>query len=398
MKKFLNFFLAAVVAVSAPAFVSCDSDKDDVIEDHDLTITLNLKDNLAIGDIEQLQVTATDAKGNTRTLDMTGLTSAQMEDLPQGQYTLALTGNIKDKLDAKVSGQASVNLYADATATIDVNRILSSPLVFKAIYAAGGISGYVKDQYFEIVNNSDEVQYLDGLILGAPEGNATTANAWQANGMADLYSCGQGATIAFPGSGNQYPLQPGESVLIANDATNHHEKAGEGNKCPDLSNADWEVYASNITGDIDYENVKNMDVIYQSTTYAQFGLGFFGRGYFIARLPQGMNPQAYVADKSHIMTEPGTDFTIEYLMIPSKYVLDAVDIWDSTQTEHYGTFLATDDAKGVNHPTEWSGQCIRRKVSKIENGRAYYQDTNNSANDFLTNQPLTPGQTPSVAD
>ena len=41
---------------------------------------------------------------------------------------------------------------------------------------------------------------------------------------------------------------------------------------------------------------------------------------------------------------------------------------------------------------------MRRKVSRIENGRAYYQDTNNSSNDFLNNQPLTPGQTPTQAD
>ena len=77
------------------------------------------------------------------------------------------------------------------------------------------------ESYFEIVNNSDEVQYLDNLILTAPTGNQQTANAWQANGYEDLYACGQGSVVAFPGNGHDYPLQPGESVLIANDATNH---------------------------------------------------------------------------------------------------------------------------------------------------------------------------------
>jgi hypothetical protein len=48
--------------------------------------------------------------------------------------------------------------------------------------------------------------------------------------------------------------------------------------------------------------------------------------------------------------------------------------------------------------TGWSGKSIRRKVTKIENGRPYYQDTNNSTNDFLLDQPLKPGVTPTVAD
>ena len=85
-------------------------------------------------------------------------------------------------------------------------------------------------------------------------------------------------------------------------------------------------------------------------------------------------------------------------MIPSKYVLDAVDIWNSSNENNYATFLSKDDAQGVLASTAWAGKCVRRKVTKIVNGRAYYQDTNNSANDFLNNQPLTPGVKPTEVD
>jgi hypothetical protein len=37
-------------------------------------------------------------------------------------------------------------------------------------------------------------------------------------------------------------------------------------------------------------------------------------------------------------------------------------------------------------------------VAKIENGRVYYKDTNNSAEDFLTDQPQTPGIAPTAVD
>jgi hypothetical protein len=79
-------------------------------------------------------------------------------------------------------------------------------------------------------------------------------------------------------------------------------------------------------------------------------------------------------------------------------VLDAVDVWDVTGETHYPTFLATDDAQGVMGVESYSGKCVRRKVVKIENGRCYFKDTNNSSKDFLSDQPLTPGVDPTAVD
>ena len=111
-----------------------------------------------------------------------------------------------------------------------------------------------------------------------------------------------------------------------------------------------------------------------------------------------MTPEAYAADPANLQTTPNSTSTMQFLMIPSKYVLDAVDIWNNDNETHYPTFLPKDDAQGVSASETWAGKCIRRKVSKIVNGRAYYQDTNNSSNDFLNNQPLTPGVKPTEVD
>lgn len=397
MKRYLNLLsLASIVLAFCASLGACSENNENIPQSHQLTVNLNLKDELSIDNISSMQVIATNGKGKTQEIVMNGNTATVK--LMQGQYKLIVSGKVKDEAAAYISGSTAVDLYTDAVVSINISKIVQSPIIYKAIYATGGKMGYMVDQYFELVNNSDEVQYLDGLILSSPSGKQKQANAWQANGYEGLYDSGQGVVVAFPGTGKDYPLQPGQSIVIANNAVNHKELAGEGNHCPDLSKADWEIYIDNIAGEIDYE-APNMDVIFQNNPYMKaFGLGFFGRAYLIARCPEGMTPQQFAADRANIMTTPGTTAKMEFLMIPSKYVLDAVDIWDNQSTEHYGTFLTKDDAQGVPASQAWEGMCVRRKVSKIENGRVYYQDTNNSSNDFISGQPLMPGKTPTAVD
>lgn len=391
-----KLLVAALLLVGSAAFFSCNNDDDVKIKSYPMEVKFALNDGLAWNNITDAKLIVSNDKGLHDTISIKGDTTITFV---QGQYNFVVTGKVKDEAAAYVQGTAGANLFQNATVNVALSKVVRSSLIFKAIYTTGGKQGYMKDGYFEIVNNSDEVQYLDGLILSAPAGKQQNKNAWQANGFEDLYACGQGQVLAFPGSGHDYPLQPGQSVLIANDGANHKDLAGAGNHCPDLSKADWEVYLSYVNGEIDYP-AKNLDVIFVNNKYMKaFGLGFFGRAYVLARLPQGMTPEAFAADHSNIKKEPGNAAaTMEYLVIPSKYVLDAVDIWDAQTTNHYPTFLAKDDAEGVLASKAWEGKCVRRKVTKVVNGRAYYQDTNNSANDFLNNQELKPGGTPAVAD
>jgi hypothetical protein len=396
-KKFLKLVFALFAAILVIPLVSCSSD-DDSVKNYTVTLSVGLPSGITADNVENLEIILTKGtKSDTihaANLDITTWTKT----LPQGQYTIKAQGKVKDEAAAYLTGTASVDLYANSAVTLQLTKNVKSPLIFKSLYTTGGQTGYMVDGYFEIVNNSDEVQYLDGLILSAPQGKQTNANAWQANGFENLYNCGQGTVIAFPGSGKDYPLQPGESVLIAQDAANHAELAGNGNYCVDLSKANFEIYIDNVKAEIDYP-ATNMKIIFQNNAYMRaFGLGFLGRAYILAKLPTGITPEAFAANSANLMTTPGSTSSTQYLMIPSKYVLDAVDIWDPDSGTHYGTFLPSDDQEGVLGSTAWAGQCVRRKVIKIENGRPYYQDTNNSSQDFLTNQPLTPGVTPTTVD
>ena len=399
MKKTIFKTLWALLAImTVVPLTSCSDDDEPGVKSYEVTVNLTLPDGIDAASIEDLKLVAT--KGTVSDTIKINATETTKITLAQGQYTFAVSGKVKDDATAHVTGTGSADVYAAQTVALTLNTVYQSPLVFKAIYTTGGKAGYVVDSYFEIVNNSDEVQYLDGLILSSPQGNQTKENSWQAAGITDLYACGQGTVVAFPGvsGGKEYALQPGESVVIANDAANHSMLAPQGNACPDLSGANWEIFISNVKGETDY-SAPNLNVIFQNNAYMKaFGLGFFGRAYILAKLPDGMSPEAYAADAANLQTQPNTTSTMQYLMIPSKYVLDAVDIWDGSNETHYSSFLAKDDAQGVLASETWAGKCVRRKVTKIVNGRAYYQDTNNSSADFLNNQPLTPGQKPTEAD
>ncbi|WP_302977832.1 DUF4876 domain-containing protein [Paraprevotella clara] len=402
-KKFLKNGVIAMMAVCGLAFVSCSEDNDEGMKSYKLTVSYSLPSDVEASNVEELKlILGSTAKNDTLSLDA----NSKEIELPQGQYKVTVTGKVADEAKAYLSGSTSVDLYANTPVTVNLQKVMQSSLIFKTIHNSGSKQYYMHESYFEIVNNSDEVQYLDNLILTAPTGNQQTANAWQANGYEDLYACGQGSVVAFPGNGHDYPLQPGESVLIANDATNHKLAYGEDvsqaadyASCPDLSNADWEIYLDYNANDVDYDAPNLKTIFYNNQYMFAFGLGVSGRSYVLAKLPEGMTPEAYAALESSVMYEPGTSSTsMSYLVIPSKYVLDAVDIYDPETENHYPTFLPQDDATGVKGNPMYSAKCIRRKVTKIENGRPYYQDTNNSAADFLRDQPLTPGETPTSVD
>lgn len=394
--KFLNLS-AALIALTA-LFASCEKDggKDNVIHSYTLGISFTApSDELSLDNVSDASIKISRTSGTA--LDSIVILKDLADTaliLPQGSYSLLLSGKISNEANGYVSASANVDLYQDIKTSLTLSKYTQSSLIFKAIYTTGGVQGYVNDSYFEIVNNSDEVQYLDGIILMKTDGGQNKEkNNWQENGFIDRYVSGQGCVVAFPSSesGKEIPLEPGKSIVVANDAANHSELAKEGNSCPDLSGADWEVYQDYIKNDIDYEGAKNMDIIHVITTTARFAMGFYNAGYIMAKLPEGMTPKEYAALEESKTYTPGSTGGWQFFVIPSKYVLDAVDMWKKDAAEHYIQFLPSDDAQGVLASETWAGKCIRRKVTKVANGRAYYKDTNNSAEDFLSEQPLQPG-------
>lgn len=397
-RKILNLALLLIAGVFALS--SCDKDK---VKSYPLDLKFTTASDVTASDVKDLVVIIT-GETSSDTLKLEAIRETSVT-LPQGNYNVTVNGKINGQATAQVQGTATVSLYKEEALTVNLSLFYSSPLVFKTIYCTGGAQYYVLDSFVEIVNNSDEVQYLDGLVLVACLANLKAQSVWQ-EAYPTKYQCGQGSVLAFPGTGKQYPIQPGEFVIVADQAMNHkvaygtdESKKDEYAKSPDLSKANFEKYYGN--GDVDNEAVPNMEVVYSNNkNMKMWAFGAAGKAFFLVKLPDGMTPSQFAADENNFSTTPGSSSTMLNMIVPNEYVLDAVDVYQNgvALSEHYPFFLPKDDASGIEAPQSYAGKCVRRKVSKIEGGRVYYQDSNNSSVDFKSNQDNTPGLVPTSVD
>ncbi len=398
MNKFFKHAMCICLSVAAlGTVVSCtEASEDEGIKSYSLEVSLDFGD-IDITDLYDFEATVTSSTGSVTALEFESYDGvATVEALTAGSYTVSVTGQLTET--EYIIGQESVELYSDSSVEVSIATQTQSAIIFKTIHHASSGFYYISDCYFELVNNSDEVQYLDQLMVGAYtlSGTQSAENVWQAAGILDRYNASSCYTIAFPGNGTDYPLEPGESVLVANTATTHYAvkeqiENEDGSitvistyDLPDLASASFEVFNDQQTGgDIDYE-ATNMDIIFSNTLgMKSFGFGINGGGYMIARCPEGVTPAEYGADPDNIMTTPNSTSETQYLMFNSENLLDAVFIVSQTNTEPYLYFQAIDDAGYVRAPTAYSGDVVMRKTETVD-GVTKYVDTNNSTNDFNT--------------
>ncbi len=394
MRNYNKLWTLGLLAAVVAAFPSCDDKGGDEVlpgaKKYTLSVNISYPADVDKADIQGISIVASNEKNQSYSIDTTAVESVQFS-VASGQYSIMVGGKISAAVT--LNGSATADVYADAEASVALETVMKSPLVFKSLYYVS-YNYYFSDTYFEIVNNSDEVQYLDQCIVGNMTQLQGNPSQWVDAGgkLLDRYPF-YGYVVAFPGSGTTYPLQPGQSVVVANDATNHtplNIPADGVQKSPNLTGADWEIYlndAGRFFTDVDYD-APNLDVIYTNAQTKCFGMGAFGSTMVLAKLPDGVTPSQFAADSSNLSTIPNSENTTYYLMMPSKYVLDAVEMVDPDLETPTKNLLTKDDAGYVGMEA-WSAKAIARKsTTDSQTGRVYYQDTNNSSDDFLIDQDL----------
>ena len=285
-------------------------------------------------------------------------------------------------------------------------------LVIKQVYYGGSHikeGALFRDQFVEIYNNSDKVLYADGLMFAQLFGENTAGKLSYnlPNGQLD-WSKGVGNTkgdkantdfvyadyvFKIPGSGTQYPIQPGQSIVIAQTAINHKanyiDETGKDvaiinpELTVDLSRADFEVNLTEFHGsqyryDIQNPAVPDVDIVYWLANRDML-LDNLGRDAFIIFRATDAEVKSY----SKVQSPKGgnTDY---YLQIPNSAILDGLDTTGNLDNPVPKKLASSIDA-GKTYLTEgaYTSKSVIRKTAKTINGRIVLKDSNNSTEDFV---------------
>jgi Cna protein B-type domain. len=311
----------------------------------------------------------------------------QFQSLDPGIYSVVVSYS---STSGEYSGQASISVFSNMTDTVALKKGVFGALIIKEFYFSGSRTpagkSYYADQYIEIYNNTDEVRYADGISVFEHESSGTGVNMWES-----IKDTIVGQMIwTIPGNGKQYPVQPGKSIIIAQDGINHRDDPNGNPLSPvNLGNADFEFYvATKNNKDVDSPTAANMvDDYLSNTNISEIAFRVQGgSALIIAKLPGNSEAErkAYIAKNLVAKEFASGSSTIYYPKIANKYVIDAVE---TVEDEAHATYkrLPADIDAGYTYiiSGSYSGKCVRRKVKEIVSGRVVYQDTNNSTNDFL---------------
>jgi len=388
-------FLTAVV------ITACEKDDDPVYQ---IDVTVNYPDNYNSTVAEGVWVYVT-KDGTERTdsaqTDASGV--ASISKLSVGIYNIsasislteaqteAQTGVAEEVLLTVVENSVSVLMNTEKSLTL-AGAVLGD-LVFKEVYYSGSKTPedgyYFSDQYYEIYNNSTDVIYADKLCIGI-------VDSWTSRASVSVWLPAypsQSALHSFwyiPGNGTDYPINPGESIIIAQDGINHQsDPLGNPNSPVNLGDAEWETFVPRDDNrDIDAPAVPNLTMGFANRLGIDWLTSVFGCGYVIFHIDGDID--AYV-EANKVLKPESVSTTSFYVLIDNDMVIDGFQAYKDDSETSMPKMHAVIDAGFTYDPNgNYTGKCVRRKVKTVINGRTIYQDTNNSTNDFLIDQECSP--------
>lgn len=399
----LSLVLLAVLSFS---LTSCSGDEPEA-QKYTVNLTVNYPEGYLDGTVAT-GVTVKATNGSTTSSAVTDENGQVSFSLVSGVYDFSAV--LETEEFAFNGSLTSTTIAADQDLTITLKATtLSGGLVIKEYYYAGSQTPedktYFSDQFIEIYNNSDEVIYIDQLCIGLIDPLASSQiSTWvdESGNLQDKLPLGT-TSWYIPGTGQEHPLQPRTSIVIAMDGIDHQtDEAGNPNSPVNLGNADWETYFGDVNGgkDADAANVPNLSLLYTtSTTVVDFLYSVFGSAVVIFKLPTA--PAVFAADAANFATKPGATGTAAstlYLQIPREYVVDAVEAVYPDEAKRNKRLPSDLDAGSVFCEKSYNSKSVRRKVKQIVDGKVIYKDTNNSTEDFLPDQTPAPGVHPSAVD
>jgi len=211
------------------------------------------------------------------------------------------------------------------------------------------------------------VIYLDSLLIADVE-----------SGFVDDTLIHAVHAFMFPGTGNDFPIQPGELLVIAQDAIDHSPYPVNS---VNLLDSDFEYYLAD-EGDVDNPYVTDMIQIHSKYGH-DFLYSVFNNAILIMKVKE---PYKLGYDG------------FNRILLPKSDVVDGVEYRDNPAEMYMKRVDASIDGGLTGGIPSYSSQSVERYIDRFEEGRMILMDNNNSSLDFHVNNPPTPGYVEEVTE
>jgi len=426
MKKTLSIFIILFGLIIQSC--SNDDNESEALKPVDFSVSLKYDAAFNSLNVKKASVTIVNTEtANKYTVESDETGVAVFKQILPGTYSITATkviqsaeftetfGYTPTEAEINFNGSESSVIVNAATSVVNIEMKTSKvgDFVIKQIYYGGSDTkkgAVFRDQFIEIYNNSNTVQYADGLYMAQLTGStSSTVLAYSLpNGQFD-WSKSEGMTIGsaantdyvyalniirIPGNGTQYPVEPGKSIVIAQNAINHKANYIDNNGkavsivspelTVDLSTADFESFLGTYSGDTyqyDIQNpaVPDVTIAYWGNSNNDMIFDSLGRqAYTIFK----MTDAEFAALKKY--KNPKGDANLA-LQIPVTVFIDGVDTTRDLGSNLVPKKLPSQiDGGNTYIPSgAYSSKSVMRKTKTTIAGRIVLQDTNNSTSDFV---------------
>ena len=402
MRKYIYYIaaFAAIVFVSSCCKMMNEALEAEIVEPIKVAYTVDIK-NFTAPDgtpatapaewYNNLEAVFNNFSEGIETVVKVGSDGIAMAEVIPGVYNITVRST--QKYDGKsyiLNGLAqNVTLTENVTTAndkfaISIQPLLGSPLCIREMYYAGSPGGYFRDQFYEIYNNGEEVVYLDHICLAhlVPEYATASLPQWPEEDGVDKYA--YAVTLwQIQGDGDDYPLQPGESVVLAQEAADHTQiETWAGFGLVNTAKVEWECWSGNEQRVND--EVPNLPYVFWSGYINKMQWMTSVDGSAMALYQPGQNLE-YGSDYWQVgtTTQHKVGSSQQYVRIPVGDIYDAVECIPTSADLDMKRIPGILDSGATSVDGYYNGKSVSRKVIDYrEDGSPIFQDTNNSTADF----------------
>jgi len=355
--------------------------------------TMNNPDGVPVPDV--LAVKLTNFEENYEVIGTLNLASGEtaVSGIIPGVYAISISGELTAGSDVFLfSGNAlGVSIKENnQPVSIEISIAKSGAILIKEIFYAGSTNfgspanTTFIDQYWEFYNNSGEVQYLDGLCFAALQPTIASATAVYPTYDPPYDNFDEWVFSVliwkFPGAGTNYPLQPGESAIMAQWALNHQGPPTSLPYTLNLISCEFEGYTdrSLAAGLID-NPAHNMEYIF-GTPASRWNPTVVGPAIALFKIPDGVTIDRDFKIQNNNLPAASK---VDVHPIPVSWIIDAVETVGTAPLLQRKRIPAVLDAGGVTTNGSYNYMSLSRRVREtLPDGRIRLWDTNNSTHDF----------------